>query len=269
MPDFSVSDTFNASESYTQVKIGNNAKILEVELNEMQKIQAYRNSLVGKMVLQDGFVSKGTMTVTTGTLTVPADTVIIAGEVYEILEPMTIAVANGNVIYLALTKVEVNGTTILKKSGNQSGGSIIPNYIYDARMGGLETGRRIQAQVQLVKTTGAPNTLYLTVCSMTSATAFTDNRVKTVNVATANLLITELKQYTTIKSGKDINLIYTIYQRKRYDGTLLMQSVLSGGTSPLYTTRTETWYDVNGSTVVANRAYTITYDTDGIVVSEV
>jgi hypothetical protein len=269
MPDFSVNDTFSASEAYVQVKIGNDAKILEVELNELQKIQAYRNALVGKMVLQDGFKTKGNLTVTGGVLTVPADTIIVAGEVYEILEPMTISVVSGNVVYLALTKVEVSGATTLRKSGNLSGGSVIPNYIYDARMGGVETARRVQAQVQLTKTTGAPNTLYLLVCSMTSATVFVDNRTKSTDIATANQLLTELKQYTITKSNKDANFIYTTYERKRYDGTLIMRSILSGGTSPLYTTRTETWYGVDGTTVLATKAYAISYDVDGIVTSEV
>lgn len=86
--------------------------------------------------------------------------------------------------------------------------------------------------------------------------------------ATATDLV-DLKQYTTLKSGKDSNSIYTTYQRKRYDRTLLMQSVLSGGTSPLYTTRTETWYAADGTTAVSTRAYAITYDSDGLVTSEV
>jgi hypothetical protein len=90
------------------------------------------------------------------------------------------------------------------------------------------------------------------------------------NVA-GNLLgqINELKNYTTLKSGKDTEGIFVTYQRKRYDGTLLMQSVLSGGTTPLYTTRTETWYGADGITVLSTKEYTITYDSDGSVVSEV
>jgi hypothetical protein len=79
----------------------------------------------------------------------------------------------------------------------------------------------------------------------------------------------EAKSYTTLKSSKDANFIYTTYERKRYNGTLLMRSVLSGGTSPLYTTRVETWYALNGITVLSTKTYTITYDSDGIVVSEV
>lgn len=269
MPDFTVGDSFNSSKSYTQLKFGNGAKILEVELNEMQKIQAYQTSRIGKLVLQDGFITRGAMTVATGNLSMPLDTVIIAGEVFEILEPMTIAVASGDVVYLSVTKVEVNGSSAIKKSGNLSGGSTLVNDIYDPRMGGLETTRRIQSQFQLTKTIGAPNTAYIIVCSMTSASIFTDNRVKVADVGSANVQLTDLKQYTIVKSGKDSNFIYTSYQRKRYDGTLLMQSILSGGASPLYTTRTETWYAVDGITVLFTRTYSISYDIDGIVVSEV
>ena len=89
------------------------------------------------------------------------------------------------------------------------------------------------------------------------------------NLATANSLITELKQYTTLKSNKDANGIYTTYQRNRFDTTLLMQSVVSGGESPLYTTRTETWYAPDGTTVLSTKVYTITYDSDGIPISEI
>lgn len=76
-------------------------------------------------------------------------------------------------------------------------------------------------------------------------------------------------KFSTYKSIKDSNGIYTVVQHKRADGTLIMQSTLSGGTSPKYTTRTEVWYKIDGITVDVTKVYTITYDTDGNVVSEV
>ena len=70
------------------------------------------------------------------------------------------------------------------------------------------------------------------------------------------------------KFNKDSNGIYTQVDYKREDGTLYMRSVLSGGTSPQYTTRTITLYDVDGTTVLQTITHTLTYDSDGNVVSE-
>ena len=75
--------------------------------------------------------------------------------------------------------------------------------------------------------------------------------------------------YSTYKLNPDSEGIFTELQYKRVDGTLILKSILSGGISPLYTTRTETEYEKDGITVKATRVYTITYDVDGNVVSEV
>ncbi len=75
--------------------------------------------------------------------------------------------------------------------------------------------------------------------------------------------------YSVIKSGLDSNGIYATIQHKRSDGTLILKSVLSGGTSPNYTTRTETYYKTDGTTIDKTATYTITYDANGMVASEV
>jgi hypothetical protein len=79
----------------------------------------------------------------------------------------------------------------------------------------------------------------------------------------------ELGIFSTYRITKDSNGIFTEVDLKRADNTLYMKSVLSGGTSPQYTTRTETYYDTNGSTVLATKVYTISYDGDGDVSSDV
>lgn len=75
--------------------------------------------------------------------------------------------------------------------------------------------------------------------------------------------------FNVYKSGKDNNGIYTIVEYKRTDDTLFARSVLSGGTSPQYTTRTVTYYDTDGTTVLRTDTYTLTYDTDGDLINEV
>jgi hypothetical protein len=64
---------------------------------------------------------------------------------------------------------------------------------------------------------------------------------------------------STSRLNKDLNGLYTEIQFKRKDGTLFKKSVLSGGTSPKYTTRTETFYAADGVTVIQTDTYTLTY----------
>ncbi|QPC47105.1 hypothetical protein [Mangrovibacillus cuniculi] len=80
----------------------------------------------------------------------------------------------------------------------------------------------------------------------------------------------EHDSFKTVKTSKDSNGIYTtIEHRRNSDNTLIRRSVLSGGTSPAYTTRTVTFYGVDGVTLLRTDVYTLTYDSDGELVSEV
>jgi len=79
-----------------------------------------------------------------------------------------------------------------------------------------------------------------------------------------------VENFKTIKSNKDSNGIFTtITYRRKSDDSLLATSVLSGGTSPNYTTRTITRYQTDGITVRSTIVYTLIYDADGLLVSEV
>lgn len=98
-------------------------------------------------------------------------------------------------------------------------------------------------------------------------------RIKpTKNLEELNTTINEHKadsmSYSTYKLNPDDNGIFTEIQYKRSNGTLIMKSILSGGTSPNYTTRTETEYEQDGITVKTTKVYTITY-IDDKVTSEV
>lgn len=91
----------------------------------------------------------------------------------------------------------------------------------------------------------------------------------TTNIATNTTAISNINMYTTAKLNIDVNNIWTEVDLKRKDGTLIVKSVLSGGTSPTYTTRTETYYAVDGTTVTNTVIYTRTYNIDGILITEV
>ncbi|MBW9158863.1 hypothetical protein [Clostridium tagluense] len=81
--------------------------------------------------------------------------------------------------------------------------------------------------------------------------------------------LADTSTYSTYKLGIDSNDIYTQVLRKRANGTLIIKSILSGGTSPTYTTKTETKYGADGITVEWTKTYTLTYNTDGFLLSEV
>lgn len=73
---------------------------------------------------------------------------------------------------------------------------------------------------------------------------------------------------STTRSGKDGNGVYTTITFTRSDATVFKTSVLSGGTSPEYTTRTETFYAADGTTETNVIVYALTYDA-GDLVSEI
>jgi hypothetical protein len=75
----------------------------------------------------------------------------------------------------------------------------------------------------------------------------------------------------THRSGKDANGKFTTVDFKRQDGSLFMRSVLSGtvDANGNYPTRTETFYQVNGTTSIASISYSRTFDADGDLLTEV
>lgn len=76
--------------------------------------------------------------------------------------------------------------------------------------------------------------------------------------------------YSTYKSNQDDNGIYTTVTYKRADGTTYKVSELSNADdNGNYTTQTITYYATDGSTVDKTEVYTITYNSDGDVESEV
>ncbi|RXH52482.1 hypothetical protein D6T70_06495 [Kurthia gibsonii] len=77
-------------------------------------------------------------------------------------------------------------------------------------------------------------------------------------------------ELSVVKSVKDSEGIFkTVTYKRKSDNTIFAKSVLSGGTSPQYTTRTLTFYNADGITVKATKIYTLSYDADGDLVSEV
>ncbi len=78
------------------------------------------------------------------------------------------------------------------------------------------------------------------------------------------------KTFVIEKSNKDSEGIFTtVTYKRKSNNSLYATSVLSGGTSPQYTTRTVKFYDTDGVTLLLEKIFTLTYDADGDLVSEV
>ncbi|MBU3098754.1 MULTISPECIES: phage tail protein [Clostridium] len=91
---------------------------------------------------------------------------------------------------------------------------------------------------------------------------FEADNVHSIN--TINNAMADNSTYSTYKTNVDANGIFTTIQYKRKNGTLILKSILSGGTTPKYTTRTETEYLTDGTTVSVTRVYSITYTLDKV-----
>lgn len=77
-------------------------------------------------------------------------------------------------------------------------------------------------------------------------------------------------ELSVVKSAKDSDGIFTtVTYKRKSDNTIFAKSVLSGGIIPQYTTRTLTFYNADGITVKATKIFTLSYDADGDLVSEV
>lgn len=73
---------------------------------------------------------------------------------------------------------------------------------------------------------------------------------------------------SVVRSNEDANGLFVTIQHFRADNTLYKTSNLSGGTSPNYTTRTVVYYEADGTTVKSTQVYSLTYNANGVLISE-
>lgn len=64
------------------------------------------------------------------------------------------------------------------------------------------------------------------------------------------------------RTEKDVNGIYTKVEWFDSSTTLRRNSILSGGSSPTYTTRTEITFDTDGTTPLSTKVYNQVYSGD-------
>ena len=121
-----------------------------------------------------------------------------------------------------------------------------------------------KGHVQLTNDLGESETLAVTQKALNNVS----NEV--TNVKNKVTTFENEKNLSKIKTNKDSEGIYTTvtYKRKK-DNTIYCVSTLSGGETPLYTTRTEQYYDATGTSVIDTQTYSLSYDDDGNLISEV
>lgn len=115
--------------------------------------------------------------------------------------------------------------------------------------------------------TPEPDTIYLRLNGTSEIEIGVSDSTGTA-IATLPVSLGSPETLSTVRSNKDTEGIFTTISRYRGDSTLYAVSVLSGGTSPQYTTRTETYYESDGVTVDRVYVYALTYDGAGDLVAE-
>lgn len=199
MPIYGTNDKFDAKKNYTEVRWGEQSKVLEVELSEMQKILRQHVKNAVSTILTNGFVNKPALTYVGSVLTVPVDTIIVNGTVVTLTENMTIGVGANTTVYLAMVEKEIDYTATINQSGNLSGGTAIAsNGIQDPRYN-IDTSRRKQMQVQLVTSNADATKTYFTVATIDGGSVMTDTRPLS-SLGTRQITATDVTSTGTLKA---------------------------------------------------------------------
>lgn len=199
--DFSVPDKFKKEKAFTQVKFGQDGHLLEVELNEMQKIALEKIRAVTRASFGDRALKGGTMTVSGTSLTVKDKTVVINGDLITI-ENVVITVASGNTVYVVTNEIDITAGSKIKKDGNTHTTTEEVNNLLDPRIG-EESSRRIQLTYTLTVTKPTSGN-YIELCKIAgtapsltvtpSTYADTASQIEVVDIINRyNGLLTDLK----------------------------------------------------------------------------
>ena len=146
-PDFSKLSQYNKDSGVVAVRFGADAPILETELNEMQLIQNSQRTKILEYLVDDGLSKEGTISFADGVLSIRTKRAFKDGlSVY--IDSATLNVPNGATAYLHIFEEQTVGPNdVMYKYGNKNG-TVITNYIMDARYG-QEISKRIVLSYEL------------------------------------------------------------------------------------------------------------------------
>lgn len=141
---------FNKDANFSSIRIGADAPVLEVELNEMQLIQRERLRSTTKALINEGVKGTGSYSYRDNLLTITNELVMLDGEVLNIPHA-TLSVREGEEVYVEVWEEEKTFLDNIYKHGSSHTTEKIPNYLLDGRIG-EETSRRIQVRYRVTTT---------------------------------------------------------------------------------------------------------------------
>lgn len=210
-PDFSKMSNWNPESGVSMVRFGADAPITEMELNEMQLIQNDRRRELVKYLITNGLSKEGTISFTSGTLTIQNKHAFVDGY-HVFIDSASVSVANGQTVYLnVFEQTTVGPSDTLKKYGNVNG-TTITNYIMDSRYN-QEISKRVVVAYELSTTqkTGAKT---LVIGTVNSSGAMTYNYTDSGILGTSEM---DTKEYL-YENAKEITLTPAELKAKREAG---------------------------------------------------
>ena len=141
---------FNKDANFSSIRIGADAPVLEVELNEMQLIQRERLRSTTKTLINEGVKGTGSYSYRDNLVTITNELVMLDGEVLNIPHA-TLSVREGEEVYVEVWEEEKTFLDNIYKHGSSHTTEKIPNYLLDGRIG-EETSRRIQVRYRVTTT---------------------------------------------------------------------------------------------------------------------
>lgn len=150
MSDFTRISNHNPHANFKSVRIGADAPVLEVELNELQDIAEQRTKDLIRTYYGDGLNGEQTFTYDeeSKTLHISGGRALVKGYTVEITDLRVIA-TEGDQVYLKVWEQTVSFNDPIYYLGNVQESRLLPNTLVDDRIG-RETSRRIQIQYDLV-----------------------------------------------------------------------------------------------------------------------
>lgn len=163
MSDFTRISNHNPHANFKSVRIGADAPVLEVELNELQDIAEQRTKDLISTYYGDGLNGEQSIyyDVPTRTLTIENGGALVNGNSVTISR-LNVVAHNDDIVYLKVWEKTVSFNDPIHYLGNIQETRFIENTLMDDRIG-RETSRRIQVCYDLVTEQTDPNASYLEV----------------------------------------------------------------------------------------------------------
>lgn len=152
MPDFTYFTSYNPEAGIEIVDYGAQAQVLEVELNEMQRISGNQLSFAVSKLYKDGIIKTDNTVISysSGTFTMSDLYVLVNGHLMYVSSLSLSGLTSGKSVYFDSWLTQVTSSDVLKKWGNQQESNTVSNWI--GQRVATETSRRFQRQYNLTTT---------------------------------------------------------------------------------------------------------------------